>query len=142
MDIEYHSEELYDYITDYVEDTTPPTSPLQYPLTTDESKNDAAVDIEPVDTHVKGAAEKLEASPPMARRNSPDMLLLPQDSVEAIIESATTLSFQHKDKVYEKEEDKEDDENDDTDTKEEGVEAEGEGSELTQFTCRKLQMKI
>ena len=28
MDIEYHSEELYDYITDYVEDTTPPTSPL------------------------------------------------------------------------------------------------------------------
>ena len=86
MDIEYHSEELYDYITDYVEDTTPPTSPLQYPLTTDESKNDAAVDIEPVDTHVKRAAEELEASPPMASRNSPDMPLLPQDSVKAIIE--------------------------------------------------------
>ena len=85
------------------------------------------MDIEPVDTHVKRAAEEMEASPPMSSRNSPDMLLLPQDSVEAIIESATTLSSQHKDKVYEQEEDKEGDENDDTDTEEEGVKAEGEG---------------
>ena len=124
MSTEYHGNKTYDYITDYEEDTTPPTSPLQYPLTADESKNDAGVDIEPVVTHVKRA---LEASPPMASRNSPDMPLLPQDSVEAIIESATTLSSQHKDKVYEKEEDKEGDENDDTDTEEEGVKAEGEG---------------
>merc|ERR1711893_396087 len=55
------------------------------------------------------------------------MPLVPQDSVKAIIESATTLSSQHKDKVYEKEEDKEEDENDDTDTEEDGVKAEGEG---------------
>ena len=109
-----YDEEIRDsYITDYEKDTTPPTSPLQYPLPADESENDAGEDSEPVVTHVKRA---LEASPHMASRNSPDMPLLPQDSVEAIIVSATTLSSQHKDKVYDQEEDKEGNENDDTDT--------------------------
>ena len=127
---ENDGEKLYNYIMDSADGDTTPAFPQLHSFTPDKVRSDAAVDVEPIVTHIKGAAEKLEASAPMARRNSPDMILVPQDSAEAIIKSATTLSFQPVtviDEVYENEEDKEDDENDDTDTKEEGVEAEGEG---------------
>ena len=87
-----YDEEIRDYFTDYEKDNIPPTSPEP-----NEPKNDAG--IEQVNTHIERA---LEAPPPMASRNSPDTPLLPQDSDKAIIESATTFSSQHKDKVYEK----------------------------------------
>ena len=120
--IEDDGEKLCNYIIDSADETTPPTSPQQNSLTPDKVRNDAAVDVGQGDTHVKRMAENLEASPPMASRNSPNMLMLPQDNVEAIIEPATTLNLQHKDSVYEKEEDKENNENHDTDTEEENIE--------------------
>ena len=55
----------------------------------------------------------------MAKRNSPDILLLPHNSAEAITNSATTLSLQPETLInedYENKESKEDDESDDTDT--------------------------
>ena len=54
------------------------------------------MDIGPGDTHIEGATENLEASPPMARGNPPDMLMLPHDNDEAIMEPATAPSLQHK----------------------------------------------
>ena len=89
-------EEIYDYVTDFVKETTPPAPPQQHSPNTDEARNDAAMDIGPGDTHIEGAAENLEASPPMARGNPPDMLMLPHDNDEAIMEPATALSLQHK----------------------------------------------
>ena len=41
-------------------------------------------------------AENLEASSPMARGNSPDMLLLPHDNYETMTEPATALNLQYK----------------------------------------------
>merc|ERR1711872_547275 len=106
-----------------------PTSPEP-----NKSEGDAGEDIEQVNTNIERA---LEAPHPMASRNSPYSPQLPPDSNEA-----TTLNSQHRNKVYDQEEDKtgdkidtgeevkaEDDDadiekNDDADAKEETVETE------------------
>ena len=79
-----------------MEETTPTTPTQHHSPTPDEARNDAAMDIGPGDMHIEGAAENLEASPPMARGNLPDMLMLPHDNDEAMMEPATALSLQHK----------------------------------------------
>ena len=60
-----------------------------------EARNGAAMDIGPGGTHIEGAAENLEAPLPMARGNPPDMLKLPLDDDEAMMEPETALSLQY-----------------------------------------------
>merc|ERR1711873_34459 len=90
-----------------------PTSPEP-----NKSEDDAGEDIEKINTHIERA---LEAPHPMASRNSPYSPQLPPDSNEA-----TTLNSQHRDKVYDQEEDKTGDK---TDTGEE-VKAEDEDADI------------